>query len=743
MICTTRRLVSRFLLLLAIVLCAQTVVSAQQGTPNAVDSAAAASPSEALLSSPRDTLKTFSEAMESVQAGDESRLQQALECLYLDDLPEAVRREQGAELANRLFNLLDQVVFTLDSVAVETSGRNYTVELGALDKRVELTFRQYDDGKWRFSYENTLSRLDDMAKALEPDEEDDQEVREYDPRFRSPRHTLRTFVNSVNNWREGGMIDAIAAFDLSGIDNESVRLEKGRELAVQLMRVLNRTKYVRFNEIPLGEDIQVYHLLEDPVGDLTLRPSRIEDSGLMAWRFTADTLDAIPKLYDFYRDAPLVPELRKEDLPQLASLRLRDAIRRHMPFLLGESFYLENWQWLGLLGIVLAGMAASRLVTFLLILSIRGWFTRSRLTLDAKKEKDFVRPIRVAIMSWVWLLGLSTLGLPPSALLYLALGAKTITAVAAAWAAYRLVDILGEFLGEKAARTDNKFDDLLVPFLTRTLKVFVVVFGIVVVAETLELDYKSVLAGLGIGGLAFALAAKDTVANVFGSLTVVLDRPFQIGDWIVVNGAEGSVESVGMRSTRIRTFYNSLIAIPNSELINATVDNMGARRYRRWKTTIGVTYDTPPEKIEAFCEGIRELVRNHPYTRKDYYHVYLNEFGPSSLNILLYVFHETPDWGTELRERQRLFMDILRLAQQLGVEFAFPTQTLYMRNEETPEHSNIPPDPEQAHQEGRRVAGKVMQHSLGPDRSVPPPVNFSTPPKEAGPKDLSDTEDAS
>src|SRR5690606_26122936 len=141
---------------------------------------------------------------------------------------------------------------------------------------------------------------------------------------------------------------------------------------------------------------------------------------------------------------------------------------------------------------------------------------------------------------------------------------------------------------------------------------------------------------------------------------------------------EGTVEKVGFRSTRVRTFYHSLITVPNALMTRAKIDNLGARRYRRVKETLGVTYDTSPERIEAFCEGIREIIRKHPYTRKDYYHVYFHGYGESALNILLYLFLETPDWATELRERQRLLLDVARLARELRVEFAFPSRTLYV-----------------------------------------------------------------
>jgi MscS family membrane protein len=196
----------------------------------------------------------------------------------------------------------------------------------------------------------------------------------------------------------------------------------------------------------------------------------------------------------------------------------------------------------------------------------------------------------------------------------------------------------------------------------------------------------------------------------------------------VVGDVDGTVEEVGFRSTRIRTFYNSLITLPNANLISAHVDNYGARRYRRWKTHLGVAYDTPPEKVDAICEGIRELVRCHPYTRKDYFHVYLNQFGAHSLDILLYVFFETPDWATELRERHRLGVDILRLAKNLGVEIAFPTQTLFLKrgSETSPE----PPDEEfrktlaSARHQAREDARRLVDAALGGE--IPPPVSFSS-----------------
>jgi MscS family membrane protein len=499
------------------------------------------------------------------------------------------------------------------------------------------------------------------------------------------------------------------------------------------MQVLDRHSRVLYQEIHNKPDGPWHVHIKHPAGNVVIAPVENPETGAQEWKFTADTLARVVDLYDVYKGKELV--VKGKTLPQSLSVATRDWVDEHFPFLLRRRVLLENWQWFGLFLVILAGMAASRLLVLFLVVAIRRWFRREKMTLDKSIEKDFVRPIRIAIMAWVWFAALKVLGLPPTTLKYLRVAAATVAAAGAVWATYRLIDILTQYLSERADRTKNKFDDVLVQLVSRSLKVFVIAFGLVFVAEVAGFDSKSLLAGLGIGGLAFALAAKDTVANLFGSLTILIDRPFQLGDWVIMDGVEGSVETVGIRSTRIRTFYNSLITVPNSQLINASIDNMGARRYRRTNVTIAVTYDTPPEKIEAFCEGIRELIRRHPYTRKDYYHVWFTEFAAASLNILLYCFHETPDWATELRERHRLFLDIIRLASRLDVEFAFPTQTLYVRQEDAaPERGPGPSSPEEALVLGRREAEQIANEFLGgKDAPVPPPVSLGPPDDEDTP----------
>ena len=216
------------------------------------------------------------------------------------------------------------------------------------------------------------------------------------------------------------------------------------------------------------------------------------------------------------------------------------------------------------------------------------------------------------------------------------------------------------------------------PLVRKGLKVITVVVGGLFILQNLSVDVSSLLAGLGIGGLAFALAAKDTLANFFGSVMIFVDRPFQIGDWVIAGGKEGVVEEVGFRSTRLRTFYNSLMTIPNAKITDTHIDNYGERRYRRCSTTLGLTYDTTPEQMQAFVEGVRAIIQANPHTRKDAYEVHMSGFGDSSLNVMLYFFFEVESWTIELREKHNVFLEIMRLAEKLGVSFAFPTSTLHV-----------------------------------------------------------------
>ena len=259
--------------------------------------------------------------------------------------------------------------------------------------------------------------------------------------------------------------------------------------------------------------------------------------------------------------------------------------------------------------------------------------------------------------------------------------------VNAIFIACSLVSPLLNWVQNRWLGKQDKFYNHLFIFLKKTLKFLVFVLGGLILIQNLGVNITSLLAGLGIGGLAVALAAKDTLSNVFGSIVIVFDRPFVTGDWIQVENVEGTVENIGFRSTQIKTFYDSIISVPNSVLATAKIDNMGKRKSRRARFTLGITYDTPPEKIELFVEGIKKIIIDNPKTKKDF-QVSFSDYADSSLNIFVNLFLLVAHWNEELQYKQIILLDILKLAQKLEIQFAFPSQSLYI------EHiKNAPPAP--------------------------------------------------
>ena len=384
-------------------------------------------------------------------------------------------------------------------------------------------------------------------------------------------------------------------------------------------------------------------------------------------------------------------------------------------FLRFDIFGIEAWQFMSLGVLLLAGLITRKIIVVVVISRVQKLIAKfGRNWADALADV-FASPGATLAMAALTRVCYPRLGLPDGADASMAVFVRLLFTVSIVWAIYRLVDLLGAYLMMQAEKTESKLDDQLVPLVQKTLKFIVILAGGLFVLQNMNVDVGSLIAGLGIGGLAFALAAKDTIANLFGSVMIFLDRPFQIGDWVLVGDTEGVVEEVGFRSTRIRTFYNSLITVPNAVFTESRIDNFGEREYRRTSTTLGLTYDTTPEQMQAFVEGVRAVILANPYSRKDYFEVHMSGFGSHSLDVMLYFFFKVPSWTVELEQRHAIYLEIMRLAKDLDVQFAFPTQTMMI------DYVNEPGKPRDlaAPQEPSAMAGVV--HAFGPQgaNSVP------------------------
>ena len=247
-----------------------------------------------------------------------------------------------------------------------------------------------------------------------------------------------------------------------------------------------------------------------------------------------------------------------------------------------------------------------------------------------------------------------------------------------AWFLWRMIDGLAAYFTARAAQTESSLDTQLVPFVAKTLKIFIIMTGVLVVAQNMGYSISGLIASFGIGGIAVAMAAKDTLANVFGSIMILVDRPFTVGNWIKTSEFEGVVEEIGFRSTRIRTFAKTLVNVPNSTLANMVIDNIDARAKRRVKMRIGLTYDSSPDQIQSAIAGIEDILANHIGVDPDFYLVKFDEFEDSSLSIFLYYFTKTTHWEEYLQVRQEVNMQMMELLKSLKLEFAFPTRTVHL-----------------------------------------------------------------
>jgi MscS family membrane protein len=503
-----------------------------------------------------------------------------------------------------------------------------------------------------------------------------------DPDLNSPRQTMKTFLTGMKSFKSGNedaIFRVLKTLDLSEYDPQSQK-DIGKSLAIKLIMVIDRIEKVNYDKIPLTPESSTWLFkkkkYEIDSNDPKEYSIALKKNAIGNWLFSKKTLSNIDNFFDMTRKEKVVEgvvEYRDWKINLLNSLH---------PSLQNKTLLLYNWQWVGLFILIILSFLIKTITVNYLVGIIGKIFKKSKINILDGVIENFTTPIGIFSFLLFWTIGIKLFDLPPdlfTVLYRISLIAFTVCGV---FTVYRLVNLVSYYFLGKAKETDNKFDDILIPLLSKSINFLVIIVGAVIIGESLTIDMANIIAGLGIGGLAFAFAAKDTLANIFGSLTVLLDRPFSIGDAVSINGIEGAVEEVGLRSTRIRTWYNSLITIPNGQLTNISIDNFGKRSARRFRTHLGIQYDTPPDKIEAFCEGVRKIISMHPHTKKDNYQVYLNNMGASALEILLNIHFLVPDISTELQERHRLLMDIVRLAEEMEVDFAFPTQTLHLFQEQ-------------------------------------------------------------
>lgn len=344
-----------------------------------------------------------------------------------------------------------------------------------------------------------------------------------------------------------------------------------------------------------------------------------------------------------------------------------------------EIFGNKLWRIFALFGIILVAFVVGRIVRHILQKSAINLEKRQRpimaATLTAVAKGMVLLSAAAGIMLGIMILEMKDKVAEVSNTL-----SAILLTIGVGYMFFWLATVPSTWIARITEKTESKLDNMLAPVVRKSLRVTVVILVLVQIAQMLsDKPITSIITGLGIGGLAVALAAQDTIKNFFGSVVLFVDKPFELGDRIVIDAHDGPVEDIGFRSTKIRTLEGHLVTIPNGELANKTIQNIGKRPYIRRVANIGITYDTPNEKVDRALRIVKELLHDHEGMHKDYPpKVYFNNLDAYSLNIMAIYWYHPPDYWKYMAFTERFNKDVFRRFNEEGINFAFPSQTVYL-----------------------------------------------------------------
>lgn len=475
----------------------------------------------------------------------------------------------------------------------------------------------------------------------------------------NPKSTVYTHIYFL---QEDSYQPEKAAQTIYGLElNEAIKK------AIKIKKVLDgKGLYIDFNKIPKRANYKdslgyvatsKYVLFPDRMPQISVEKK--ENS----WYYSEETVANIDKIY-------------KEVFPWYV-----DKLQNVIPVSGHKKIAgIELWQFIAvILLLVLAFFIflIFKKIAFSVLQRVQHYITKSSSNIEVNMVlKKLAHPISLLVTVKFIDIIFPSLQFPLAINKWIFLGINIAETVFWIYVFLKLVKVIMQIYKQITEKTESKLDDQLVPILNNLLTGVVVIFGFFKVLQLFGVDTTTMLAGATIGGLAFALASQDTVKNFIGTVAIFLDKPFQIGDWISAGEVTGSVEEVGFRSTRVRAADSTVFQIPNSKLSEMVINNSGLRLFRRYNTNLGLRYDTPPELIEAFINGVRRIIKEHPETKSDSYNVEFTGFGDSALLIMMNVYFKSLAWGSEQSSKHRLHIAILKLAAELGVEFAFPSTTV-------------------------------------------------------------------
>jgi MscS family membrane protein len=491
----------------------------------------------------------------------------------------------------------------------------------------------------------------------------------YDYRDELQRDTPRgAVVGYLRAGRDNDWERAARYLDLSRL-SPGERVSEGPRLARQLKRVLDRELWVEpesLSDEPSGDTGDGLPPGRDRLGtvrlgdeDVPIRVERVPEDGETVWKLSAATVARIEGLYAEYGYGVL-----DEWLP---------------PLFFAVSFMeLQLWQWIGLALLLILVWLVSSLAARAAVAAVRPLVRRSETTLDDRLIADGAPPLGFLIGLALFALGLPLLRLaaPAEAFLYDLLQALAVLAVV--WLTFRLVDIGSGWARKELEEGGQHGAVALLPLGRRTVKVFLGALGVLAVLQNLGVNVTALLTGLGVGGLAVALAAQKTLENLFGGISLAVDQPVRVGDFCRFGDQVGTVEDVGLRSTRIRTLDRTVVSIPNADFSTMPLENFAKRDRIRLILTLGLRYETTAEQLRHVLVGLRKLLLAHPRVSPEPARVRFVGFGAYSLDLEVFAYVETADINEFLAIREDLLLRFIDVVEASGSDFAFPSQTTYI-----------------------------------------------------------------
>jgi len=518
----------------------------------------------------------------------------------------------------------------------------------------------------------------------------------------NPNATINTHLDFL---QENNYQPKKAAKTIYGLEEK-----KAIRKVIKIKQVLDgKGLFVDFNSIPTNPNYT------DSIGVKTFAryvvfPNRLPEIYVEKknnnWYYSSETVAKIDAIYN--NVFPWYVNWIQEIVPEYG----------HYQF-----FGIEVWQLVGLLLLLFFGFVfyfVVKKLAFTFLKKIQHYITKSNTNLELDQFlKKLAHPISLLFSIQFISTVFPSLQFSLAINRWFFLGLNIVETVFWIYVFLKLVKVVMHIYSDFTAKTHSRLDDQLVPILNNLFTGIVLVFGFFKLLTLFGVDTTTLLAGATIGGLAFALASQDTVRNLIGTIMIFVDKPFHIDDWIEAGEVVGTVETVGFRSTRVRAADTSIYQIPNSKLSEIVINNKGLRLYRRYNTNLGLRYDTPPELIEAFVNGVRQIIIEHPETRSDSYNVEFTGFGDSALLIMVNVYFKSLAWSEEQTSKHRLHIAIIKLAAALGVEFAFPSTTVTI--EQFPDKSNLSPK----YNTGKENINATILNILTEFKNDVPPENTS------------------